>query len=267
VRANRHAVLGGTFDHLHAGHAALLAAAFRAGRTVSIGVTTDRYLAEHPKPASDRLQPYAVRQRALRRWLARHYPGRTWRTVPLEDGFGRSVEPGVDVLVVSVDTEAGGRAVNAERRRLHRPAVPLLVVPVVLADDLGPVSSRRIRSGEIDPEGRRLAPIRIGVGGEDPADEAPVSRAVLAVFPSARLSFLAPTPPRRGAGAAARARERARGAVRDRDLGLGVARAPGGGWRLVERSPAVELSVREAPPGPPSTLRRAVTLLLRPARR
>ena len=267
MRKYGHAVLGGTFDHLHAGHAALLSAAFRAGRTVSIGVTTDRYLAEHPKPGSDRLEPYRRRRQLLERWLRRHYPGRTWRTAPLENRFGRSVEPGVDVLVVSVDTTAGGRAVNAERRRLRRPIVPLVVVPVVLADDLGPVSSRRIRSGEIDPEGRRIAPIRIGVGLEAPDDRDPAGRAVLEAFPSARLTWV--RSPRRGPPGPAerRARGLARRAVRGNDLGLGIARGARGGWCLVERSPTAELSGRVGPPNSPARLARGALALLRPARR
>jgi pantetheine-phosphate adenylyltransferase len=263
----RHAVLGGTFDHLHVGHSALLGAAFRAGRKVSIGVTSDRYLAEHPKPARERLQPYVARQRALRRWLRRSFPGRRWRTVPLENRFGRSVEPGVDVLVVSVDTVEGGRAVNAERRRRRLPPIPLVVVPVVLADDLGPVSSRRIRAGEIDPRGHRRAPIRIGVRLEDARDRRAVIAAVRGAFPSSRI-HVAVLPLRRSRPrGAVRGRALARNAVAGRDLGLGVARESRGGWQLVERSREVELAPRRVPRGSAARLARATRALLRPSRR
>jgi cytidyltransferase-like protein len=260
------AVLGGTFDHLHAGHAALLSAAFRAGRSVAIGVTTDRYLAEHPKPAGGRLQSYATRRRALVRWLVRHYPGRSWRTSPLSNRFGRSVEPGVDVLVVSVDTVGGGRAVNAERRRRGRPVVPVVVVPVVLADDLGPISSRRIRSGAIDRDGRRRSPIRIGLGVSDPADAPPAIRAIRTAFPTARVRVAKVPRPGSERSPNRLARQLARRAIEGRELALGVARIPRGGWCLVERSAAVELAVRAVPPGTPSTLEQASLAQLRPAR-
>ncbi len=262
----RHAVLGGTFDHLHVGHLALLSTAFRAGRRVSIGLTTDRYLADHPKPVSGAIEPFEVRARNLRRWLAARYPPSRYRVVPLENRFGRSVEEGVGVLVVSVDTKAGGRAVNAERRRLGRDPVPLVVVPVVLADDLGPVSSRRVRAGEIDRDGRRRAPIRIGVALGHAGDRPPGERAVRAAFPSARVRFHGAAPAARRGTAALRARGLARSALADGDLGLGVLRSVRGGWRLVERSRTLELGVRVVPAGTPSDLERAILALLRPGR-
>ncbi len=108
------AVLGGTFDRLHIGHEALLNSAFRVGREVGIGVTTAAFLQGRAKPLGGRIAPYVQRRRALANWLRRHHPGRTWWIAPLDDPFGRSVEPGVDAMVVSVDTKGGGRAVNRE---------------------------------------------------------------------------------------------------------------------------------------------------------
>ncbi len=265
MQKKRHAVLGGTFDHLHAGHHALLASAFRVGRLVSIGVTTDRFLAEHRKPGHSRLQSYETRQRRLRSWLARHYPKRRWATVPLSNRFGRSVEPGVDVLVVSAETVKGGRAVNRERRRLGRRPVPLVVVPVVLADDLGPVSSRRIRSGEIDPFGRRRSPIRVGVA-VSAEDRRPVARAVRRVFPSARLTVLPPGRSAKGTRGSTGARSEAKRAVSGRDLGLAALQAGTRGWWLAERSPATEIVPQKVPPGGSGSLYRATLRLLRPAR-
>ena len=264
----RHAVLGGTFDHFHVGHAALLHRAFHTGRRVSIGVTTDRFLAELRKPSADRLQPYAARRRAVARWVRTHYPGRTVRIVPLENRFGRSIEEGVDVLVVSADTLSGGRAVNAERRRLRRRPVPLEVVPVVLADDLRPVSSRRIRSLEIDREGRRVAPLSIGLAVSDPRDALPAQAAIHRVFPSAiLLPRLGKPDGPCGSGAMARARALARGAVEARDLGIGIARRRGGGWEIAESSPEIGLGPRTVAAGSAGTLRTAIVRLLRPAPR
>lgn len=264
----RHAVLGGTFDHFHLGHVALLHRAFQVGRRVSIGVTTDAFLAAHPKPAGDRLQPYASRRRAVGRWVKSHYPGRPVRIVPLENRFGRSIEEGVDVLVVSADTLSGGRAVNIERRRLGRRPVPLEVVPVVLADDLRPVSSRRIRSREIDRDGRRLAPIAIGLAVSDPRDAFPARSAVRQVFRSAVLESHPGEPSRRGpTRAIGGSRALAQGAVEGRELGVGVTRRQGGGWEIAESSPLVRLSPQTVPPGSAATLRAAIARLLRPGAR
>ncbi len=262
-----HAVLGGTFDHLHVGHAALLAAAFRAGRRVSVGVTTDDYLAAHPKPDRERLQSFATRRAALARFLAARYGRRRWRLVPLADRFGRSVEAGVDVLVVSAETVEGGAAVNAERRRRGSPAVPLVVVPLVLADDLVPVSARRIRSGEIDREGRRRSPIRVGVATDEPGILPELAPALRAAFPRGRFDLVPRPGPRAKSAGAPRSRVLAARALVGHDLGVGVARRrPDGVW-LCERSVSVVLPpvavVGRSPSRHLPTLRRA----LRPGER
>ncbi len=259
-----HAVLGGTFDHFHVGHVAMLERAFHVGTRVSIGVTTDAFLTEHPKPWPERLQSYAVRRRALARWIRLHYPRRTVRIVPLGNVFGRSIEEGVDVLVVSADTRVGGRAVNAERRRLGRRTVPLEVVPVVLADDLQPVSSRRIRAREIDRRGRRLAPINVGLRVEDSEALEPARSGIRRTLPSSTVR--AATHPDGPAARTPReqARVLARSAIAGNDLGVGVARRGDGGWEIVERSPAFELAARRVRGNSRSALRAAVVALLRP---
>ena len=264
MRARGHAVLGGTFDHFHRGHATLLATAFRVGRSVSIGVTTDRFVAAHPKPFPGRIQPYALRRSVLARWVARRYRGRSYRVVPLEDPFGRSVEDGVNVLVLSADTVAGGRAVNAERRRLGRRPVPLEVVPVVLADDLLPISSRRIRGGEIDREGGRRSAISVGIGVSDRKDGPATVRAVRSVFPSARVRWQVTEGRFAPRTVAARARTLAGRAVRGRELGFGVAQVPDGRRWVVERTRSTELMPRALPPLTLRGFERALRDLVRP---
>jgi cytidyltransferase-like protein len=253
-------VLGGTFDRLHVGHEALLATAFRAGRSVAIGVTTDEYLGRHPKPDAGKIQSYSRRRAALRRWLTARYPPRRWILVPLKDTFGRSVEDGVDGLVVSADTLAGGRSVNVERRRRGRKTVPLFVVPLVLGDDLQPVSSRRIRAGEIDRNGRRTSPIRVGLVVGD-ADRAPVLRGVRRAFPRATFQIRPRGPS--ATPSVARLRSTARRATAGAELGLAVGGTSLGRRTLVVASPSVILQPQRVDSGSPSALARAVTSLLR----
>ncbi len=260
----RHAVLGGTFDHLHVGHEALLATAFRVGRSVSIGLTTEAYLAEHPKPFPRELEPYRRRRANLERWLRSHYPARRWRLVPLENRFGRSVEDGVDALVVSADTVAGGRAVNAERRRLGRSRLPLVIVPVALADDLEPVSSRRIRAGTIDAQGRRRAPLEIRVAVELGADLPAIVAALAAAFPAPRVRAARSPRVSSRARTTARARHLAESAIDGADLGIGVARAARGSGAVAVRSAGVGLPARRFPPGGAGALEGTLLALVRP---
>lgn len=228
-------VLGGTFDHLHAGHEALLSTAFRAGRRVAIGLTTERFLARHPKPRGGAIASEARRRRALAAWLRGRYAPERWRIVPIDDRFGGSVEEGVDALVVSADTLAGGRAVNRERLRRGLGPVPLLVVPLVLSADLDPLSSRRIRAGDVDRDGRLRGPVRIGLAVADPGDRPAAARAIRRVFPRAQLDA-APVLPR-GPIAPGRLRRLARRARGSRTLGVAVGPRRSGRWPVVVEGP------------------------------
>jgi pantetheine-phosphate adenylyltransferase len=253
-------VLGGTFDRLHVGHEALLGTAFQTGRSVAIGVTTDGYLESHPKPDAGKIQPYRQRRAALRQWLSARYPASRWTIVPLHNTFGRSVEDGVDALVVSADTLSGGRLVNAERRRRGRKAVPLFVVPLVLGDDLQPVSSRRIRAAEIDRNGRRRSPIRVGLT-VSAADRAPASRGIRLAFPRAIIAVR--SPPRSNRLSPAQLRGAAGRAAEGAELGIAVGDDNAGSRSVAVASPSVVLEPRRLPRGSPGDLTRAMTALLR----
>jgi hypothetical protein len=177
--------------------------------------------------------------------------------VPIDDPWGGSVGPGVSALVVSADTLEGGRAVNVERRRRGLSAVPVVVVPLALADDLLPVSSRRIRAGAIDRRGHRVSPIRVGVTTHHPEDARVATRIIGSIFPGARLVVRA---------ASRRAGPRAPASRAD-ELRVRITRTPRGGWTVRERSPEVELPPVHILGTRPSELARGLRSVLRPTGR
>src|SRR3989454_6322811 len=158
-------VLGGTSAIPRAGPGALLRAAFE-GRPaeVLIGLATDRFARE----SRTRVNSYPVRERNLKRLLAT----RRWRPArvePIDDAYGPADDfPDLDVLVVSAERYAVAVALNGARTAQGLRPLEIRAVPMALAQDGLPIASRRIRAGLIDRTGRRLKPLRVSVGTDNP---------------------------------------------------------------------------------------------------
>ena len=143
---------GGTFDHLHSGHVALLTRSFRVGDTVVIGVTSDAFARKEGKNPD---QSYVERLRALRALIHDRFPGRKYIIAKLDDFFGPGIAaPDVQAIVVSRETAKRVSIANALRKEKGYPPLETVVVDFVLAEDSKPISSTRIRRGEIDAKGR-----------------------------------------------------------------------------------------------------------------
>ncbi len=145
---------GGTFDHIHRGHIALLAKSFEAGDAVVIGVTSDAFARKEGKRPD---QSYEERLAALKALIARRFPGRKYIIAKLDDYFGPGIaEPEVQAIVVSRETAKRVSIANALREAKGYPPLEVVMVDYVLADDSKLISSTRIRNGEIDIDGRLL---------------------------------------------------------------------------------------------------------------
>jgi inosine/xanthosine triphosphatase/pantetheine-phosphate adenylyltransferase len=216
-------VLGGTFDILHVGHEALLGAAFDGGpEQVLIGLTTDRFARE----SRPRVNPYVVRERNLKAFLA----ARKWRRAriePIDDPYGPADDrTDLEALVVSAERLPVGAALNQARIAKGLPPLHIRAVPMVLAQDGLPIASRRIRAGVIDRSGRRLKPLQVFVGSDNPVKVASV-RAVLRSLSFAarirglRVSSEVPDQPF-DHDALRGAMNRARAALGEGDFGIGI---------------------------------------------
>jgi len=152
---------GGTFDQLHAGHKRLLEASFERGDEVVIGLTSDEFARKQGKLPKQR---YKERKEALEAYVNARFPGRPYTIAKLSDFFGPAIAK-KDVKALVASRETGKRVELANKLRAERgsPPLQLVVVDWVLAEDGKPISSTRIRSGEIDAEGRYLRRNKLGV--------------------------------------------------------------------------------------------------------
>jgi pantetheine-phosphate adenylyltransferase len=150
------AATGGTFDILHVGHFALLSKAFEIANSVIIGVTSDDF-AGQVKGKTKIQHSYEARTSALKIAISNRFGDMNYSISKLHTTFGPAVLSGeVEVLVASRDTSVRGEELNKIRQANGLKPITIVVVEMVKADDGQPISSTRIRLGQIDGSGKLL---------------------------------------------------------------------------------------------------------------
>lgn len=144
--------VGGTFDPLHDGHKALLMKAVELSRNgeLLVGLTSDEMSRNKAHDVSD----YQSRYDAVMRFIQKQ--GIAPVIVRLDDPYGPTIHDDFDYLVVSPETHPIGLKINKIRREKKLGQIEIVLVDYVLADDGLPISSTRIKRGEIDDHGRVL---------------------------------------------------------------------------------------------------------------
>jgi len=146
--------MGGTFDIIHKGHLALLQKAFDVSESVIIGVTSDKFAVERGKKITNN---YDTRISNLTKLLNSTSKNGRYEIKQLEEDFGPALYTNnVEALVASKETANKVVLLNKLRAEKGLRPVGVVTVDLVLAKDGKRISSTRIRSGEIDPEGNLL---------------------------------------------------------------------------------------------------------------
>ncbi|MCI6994032.1 phosphopantetheine adenylyltransferase [uncultured Methanobrevibacter sp.] len=138
--------VGGTFDKFHDGHKKLLSTAFELGNRVEIGVTSDAF-----GGLKGDIDSCKERMSNLRSFFA---DKSDFVVIPLNDPYGTTIHDAeFEAIVVSEETEPTAVEINKIRVSKGMDPIDIVVVSFVLAYDGNPISSTRIRRGEINQNG------------------------------------------------------------------------------------------------------------------
>jgi cytidyltransferase-like protein len=143
--------MGGTFDNLHAGHKRLLTAAANVcNDTLTIGVTSDAYLAGKNKSFGDMIEPCPTRIENVTEFLRTIRPKLKLDILPIDDSAGPTTKrPEFQGIVASSETLSGCRWINSVRE--EKSWAPLGIVIVARTDESN-LSSTVIRQWKYEQQ-------------------------------------------------------------------------------------------------------------------
>jgi pantetheine-phosphate adenylyltransferase len=151
-------VCGGTFDHFHKGHREFLKYAFSLGKKTVIGITSDFYIS-HSKSKiknSKCIESFKKRKQSVLEFIESKGISDKVKLIKIDDFFGPTLSGDllIGAIVVTADTKKGAEIINQKRKNLGLPALKIFVAPTIRAEDGKPISSERIRNGEINRLGK-----------------------------------------------------------------------------------------------------------------
>jgi pantetheine-phosphate adenylyltransferase len=120
-----------------------------------IGLCSDKLVESLSKPHIT--ASYEERLEELKKFLLVKGLLNRAEIMPLNDPFGVTLSEGcIEALVVSRETEPMAIKINDERKRRGLAPLHIVVIDMVPSENHAPISTTRIRRGEIDREGRIL---------------------------------------------------------------------------------------------------------------
>ena len=152
-KINQVGLIGGTFDRFHAGHQNLLMSALSHCHRVEVWVTADSIA----RAKDSRINPWGQRVEEIRQALAPSAERLEFHE--LEDLHGPApTHNQATAIICTSETMPECEAINRIRQETGMPKLEIICVDHTVSWDGKPISSSRIRSGEIDRQGQRWIP-------------------------------------------------------------------------------------------------------------
>ncbi len=153
-----HVFVAGTFDGLHKGHIALLTRALEEGERVTVGVTSDSFIRAYKSQITNH-NDQTKRKQAVVQWLTDQGFIDRAKIIFIDNPYEPAASmPDLTAIIVTAENRTTGERINELRQGLALSPVALIEVPIVAADDGQPISSSRIRGGEITAFGKLILP-------------------------------------------------------------------------------------------------------------
>ena len=146
-------LIGGTFDRFHAGHRNLLMSALSQCQTLEVWVTADSMA----RAKDSRINPWEERVEEIKQAL--DSDSKRLEFHELKDRHGPApTHNQADAIICTSDTKPECETINSMRQETGIPQLEIICVDHSMSWDGRPISSSRIRIGEIDREGQRWIP-------------------------------------------------------------------------------------------------------------
>lgn len=146
---HNYAVLGGTFDHLHAGHTRILDFAYHTADHVTIGVVGNDQI--DTKSFSNILEPFHIRKESVLAYIQQNDWEKRTTIIQLSDIYGPAADdPKYDAIVVTRETRKNAVKINDVRRHNNLKPLSIVTIPLMKGKDNRVIRSTRIREGRIN---------------------------------------------------------------------------------------------------------------------
>jgi pantetheine-phosphate adenylyltransferase len=147
-------VCGGTFDLFHSGHKAFIQDALNLSEKVLLGITEDGYVQNFKRGLG--IEDFQSRKFAVEQFLNSIHASDRVKVVGISNPYEPYLETSTDyqAIIVTEQTKQVADEINGKREQNGIAKLELIISSMKKADDGNPISSTRIRNGEINRDGR-----------------------------------------------------------------------------------------------------------------